>query len=429
VPEPAAHSPPTSADAAANAAANVSAEPRHPSSRVAELGRGLDRSLALLAAIAFVTQIGVAIMLPLLPLYAVQLGASPIVLGLLTSVFALTNAAGQLFAGFVSDRTGPRRLLPAGLGLYAVANIMIATASSAVPLIVWRGLAGLGGGTSVVSERLYIRRVVDQSRLAFANGLLSSAGSAGQIAGPIFGGFVAAISDLRVPFLVVGVTSTFATIGALFLPRIKESAASVAAAVSATAGRPDRQALGLLLLANLGLNAGYGAFITTYAPFAKDMLGWTTAEIGIMFSLFGLGSITVGPALGAAADRWGRRPVGALAVVPVFVFSLALIVSVPAIVLYPIAIAAGGGLAGFSASWFALLGLATGGPRGGRAFGTVSALSNLGIVVGALLAARLWESIEIRAGMLVMLVAIAVGGAALAAYPEARAAEGMEPRA
>jgi hypothetical protein len=76
-----------------------------------------------------------------------------------------------------------------------------------------------------------------------------------------------------------------------------------------------------------------------------------------------------------------------------------------------------------------LLGLATGGPRGGRAFGTVSALSNLGIVVGALLAARLWETIEIRAGMLVMLVAIAVGGAALAAYPEARAAEGMEPQA
>ena len=80
--------------------------------RLAELGRGLDSSLALLAAIAFITQIGVAVMLPLLPLYAVQLGASPIVLGLLTSVFALTNAAGQLLAGFLSDRTGPRRLLP-----------------------------------------------------------------------------------------------------------------------------------------------------------------------------------------------------------------------------------------------------------------------------------------------------------------------------
>jgi MFS family permease len=421
VPEPAAHEAPTPADSATS-------EPirgRHAPGRLAELGRGLDSSLALLAAIAFITQIGVAVMLPLLPLYAVQLGASPIVLGLLTSVFALTNAAGQLLAGFLSDRTGPRRLLPAGLGLYAVSNLLIATASSAVPLIIWRGLAGLGGGTSLVSERLYVRRVIDRSRLAFANGLLSSAGSAGQIAGPIFGGFIAAISDLRVPFLVVGVTSSIATVAALFLPRIRETASSVAGA-AATVSKLDLRALSLLLLANLALNAGYGSFITTYAPFAHDTLGWSTAEIGILFSLFGLGSITVGPALGAAADRWGRRRVGSLAVIPVFAFSVALVLSVPPLVLYPIAIAAGGGLAGFSASWFALLGTATGGPHGGRAFGTVSALSNLGIVVGALLAARLWETVEIRAGMVVMVVAIAVAGAALAAYPEARVGEGVE---
>lgn len=397
--------------------------------RLEALGQGLDRSLALLAAIAFVTQIGVAIMLPLLPLYAVQLGATPIVLGLLTSVFALTNAGGQLLAGFLSDRTGPRRLLPVGLGLYAVANILIATASAAVPLIVFRGLAGLGGGTSLVSERLYIRRVVDRSRLAFANGLLSSAGSAGQIAGPIFGGFVAAISDLRIPFLVVGVTSTVATIAALFLPRIRDTATAVSSAAAATAARLDVRALGLLLLANLALNAGYGSFITTYAPFAKDTLGWTTAEIGLLFSLFGLGSITVGPMLGAAADRWGRRRVGALAVIPVFAFSAALVLEVPSLLLYLIAITAGGGLAGFSAAWFALLGTATGGPRGGRAFGTVSALSNLGIVAGALLAARLWETVDIRAGMLVMLVAIVVSGLALAAYPESRNLGDLEPAA
>jgi DHA1 family multidrug resistance protein-like MFS transporter len=68
------------------------------SARAAGLGRGLDRSLALLAAIAFITQIGVAVMLPLLPLYATQLGATPRVLGLLTSSFAAgANAAANLW--------------------------------------------------------------------------------------------------------------------------------------------------------------------------------------------------------------------------------------------------------------------------------------------------------------------------------------------
>jgi hypothetical protein len=59
----------------------------------------------------------------------------------------------------------------------------------------------------------------------------------------------------------------------------------------------------------------------------------------------------------------------------------------------------------------------------------VSALSNLGIVAGALLAARLWETVDIRAGMLVMLVAIVVSGLALAAYPESRNLGDLEPAA
>ena len=108
----------------------------------------------------------------------------------------------------------------------------------------------------------------------------------------------------------------------------------------------DRRALGILLLANLAILAGYGSFITTYAPFARGSLGWTTTEIGIVFSLFGLGSITIGPSLGAAADRWGRRRVGSFATIPVFLFAVALILALPSLILYPIAILAGGGLPG-----------------------------------------------------------------------------------
>jgi DHA1 family multidrug resistance protein-like MFS transporter len=384
--------------------------------RVAELARGLDPSLALLAAIAFVTQTGVAIMLPLLPLYATQLGASPAVLGWLTSVFAITNATGQVVSGYLSERVGPRRLIPAGTAVYAGCNILIAGATSALPLLAWRALAGLGGGVSLVGERLYLRGVVDRARLAFANGLLSAAGSAGQVLGPAIGAFVAAATDLRVPFLIVGATSLAASAAALFLPRLRSMPSASAEESPAEAIGSRRLNLGILLLANLALMAGFGSFITTYAPFATASLGWSLAEVGILFSVFGLGDIILGPWLGHLADRHGRRRVGALATIPVFAFSLALVAGIPSIVLYPIAALAGGGIAGFSAAWFALLGAATGGPRGGRTFGTISAVSSLGIVVGAMTAASLWEGIEIRAGMLVTVVAVVVAGVALYAY-------------
>jgi hypothetical protein len=40
----------------------------------------------------------------------------------------------------------------------------------------------------------------------------------------------------------------------------------------------------------------------------------------------------------------------------------------------------------------------------------------LGIVVGSMTAAGLWEGIEIRAGMLVTVVAVIIAGVALSAY-------------
>ena len=76
-------------------------------SRASRVARAVDPALWLLAAIGFISQIGISVMLPLLPLYATELGAPPFVLGLLTSLFAITNAAGQLGAGFLSERFGP----------------------------------------------------------------------------------------------------------------------------------------------------------------------------------------------------------------------------------------------------------------------------------------------------------------------------------
>jgi MFS family permease len=182
--------------------------------------RAVEPALLLLALMVFIVQVGVAVMLPLLPLYARSLGADPVVLGLLTSSFAVTNAFGQLIAGFLAERLQMRRVLAGGIGTYAIANFLIALAGTAGLLIAFRSFAGLGGGVMLIGERLYLAQLVEQSQLAFANGILSAAGSAGSVAGPAFGGLVVSLtSDLRLPFILVGVTSAVATLAAFFLPR------------------------------------------------------------------------------------------------------------------------------------------------------------------------------------------------------------------
>jgi MFS family permease len=380
---------------------------------------GISPALWLLAFIAFIAQVGIAVMLPLLPLFATELGASPFVLGLLTSAFAVTNGVGQLGVGLLSDRYGSRRFITGGLALYASMNALIATAASAVWLVAWRALSGFGGGALIVAERIYLTEVTPAERRAFANGILSAAASAGMVLGPAFGGLIAAVGGLRAPFVVVAVTSGIALVASLALPRGPARATAKHEADDPSAVTRDEAPLQMggiaaLLLANLAMLAGYGAFITTYAPFATERLGWTTVDVGIAFSFFGLGSIVLGPPLGHLADRTSRKAVAIIGVVPVALFGAALVLGLPIWAIFATAVVAGAGLTGFNAAWYALLADVSGTLTRGRVFGIVSAIANVGIVIGALTAAQLWERVDIAAAM-----ASGVAAFGLAAIPMA----------
>ncbi len=197
------------------------------------------------------------------------------------------------------------------------------------------------------------------------------------------------------------------------MPALTAADASEAPSTAPLARRP----LAILLVSNLALMSGFGAFITTYAPFATANLGWSKAEVGIVFSMFGLGSVALGPWLARRADRTGRRRMAIVGVIPVVAFTLALALALPRPVLYATAIVGGGGLTAFEASWFALLAGATDDGRRGRAFGFVTAVSNLGIVVGAMLAAQAWELVDIRLGVILPSISLALAGTTLLAYP------------
>jgi len=413
----------------------MTASARAGAARAMAAVRGLDRPLTLLAGMAFVTQIGVAVMLPLLPLYATQIGATPFVLGLLTSAHAVASAIGQLAGGFLTERFASRRLVATGIGVYAGANILIATATAAIPLIAFRALAGLGGGVNQIAERLYLTDVSERSRRAFANGILSAAGAAGSVMGPAVGGLLVAVSDLRVPFLLVGTTSALATLGALFLPRPSvraEAGVEPPAAIPladegmAISTQTDpghehgRRPIVALFLSNLAAMAGFGAFITTYAIFATGNLGWSAAEVGIVFAMFGLGSVILGPWLARRADLTGRRRMAVLGCIPVVFLPVVMALGLPRPAIYAVTIIAGGGLTAFESSWFALLAAATDEGRRGRIFGIVTALSSLGIAIGAMGAARAWELVDIHVAVLLAAVTFGLAGLAMLAHPTDR---------
>jgi MFS family permease len=415
--------------------------------RLVSVAGGIDRSIAVLALLSFISQVGVSIMLPLLPLYAVEVGATPTQLGLMVGAFSVTSTIGQLAAGVLSGYISARRQMPLGQAVYATGNFLIATTASAVPLIAFRAMSGLGGGLTIIAERLYIARVTAQERLAFVNGVVSAAGSSGSVIGPLLGA-VLALQELRVPFIVVGITATIAAVAALaFLPAERRPAPSEAGADDATtpdgasagvataaagAGVQDRAGaragrwariapLARLALWSVCFNAAYGGWITTFAPYATGVLGLEPSYVALFFVPFGAGAIVLGPVLARLADRTGRRRMVAFGTLLVLTNIASLVLAAPVALIYGTAVIAGGGLAAAQASWFALLGVATDGGRRGRSFGLVSALSNLGVIAGAGAASIAWDRIGLREGVITAGAFLVVAAMSLVLVPSDRA--------
>jgi MFS family permease len=410
-------------------------------SRIGSITSGIDRSIAVLGLLSFISQVGVSIMLPLLPLYAVAVGASPGEIGLMVGAFAVTSTVGQLGAGFLAARIPARRQMPIGQAIYATGNFLIATTSTALPLVAFRSMAGFGGGMTLISERLYIARVTAQDRLAFTNGVVSAAGSSGAVLGPLLGA-VLATHTLQAPFIVVGCTATIAGVAAfLFLPAERTGpfappgaprselpealpeAAKLAPVAGAAAlesspelhrsGWAHAEPLVRLALWSVLFNAAYGGWITTFSAFTTDVLGHPPSVVALFFAPFGAGSILLGPVLARLADRTGRRKMVAIGSSLVLLNIVVLAAGLPLLLIYGSAVLAGGGLSAAQASWFALLGVATDGGRRGRSFGLVSALSNLGVIGGTAVASSAWAVAGLREGLLSSAVFLAIAMASL----------------
>src|SRR3989440_8606708 len=148
------------------------------------------RRMAVLMAVAFVDMIGLMLVLPLLPLYALHLHASATTIGFLTAAFPVAQLLASRVWGRVSDRYGRRPALLVGLTASTLAYVVFGLAGSLWLLFVSRFVQGLGGGTTGVAQAYVADTMAPQER-AKALGWLSAATSAGVIIGPAIGSLAA----------------------------------------------------------------------------------------------------------------------------------------------------------------------------------------------------------------------------------------------
>ena len=106
------------------------------------------RELWVLVIASGVDMVGFAMVLPLMPFYALRLNASAEEIGLLVAAYSVAQLLFAPFWGRVSDRYGRRPALLIGLTAATIAYVVFAFADSLWLLFASRIIQGAGGGGS-----------------------------------------------------------------------------------------------------------------------------------------------------------------------------------------------------------------------------------------------------------------------------------------
>lgn len=137
--------------------------------------------------------LGIGIIVPVMPVFAVSLGAGGLGLGMIIAAFSMTRAVLQPIVGNLSDRLGRKRFMVCGLLIYSLVGLILPQANSVVNLIVIRAFHGVGSAMIVPVAMAYIGDMAPLGQEGRYMGMLNIAIFIGIGGGPLFGGL---FSDL-----------------------------------------------------------------------------------------------------------------------------------------------------------------------------------------------------------------------------------------
>lgn len=279
-----------------------------------------ERGVLPIVTTVFFDLVGFGIVLPLIPFYASDLGASAFEVGLIIASYSAVQFLLSPIWGGLSDRYGRRPVLIVGLAGSAVSYFVFSIATTLSVLLASRMIAGAVGANVAVAQAA-IADSTRPDRRARGMGLIGASFGVAFIVGPAVGGILSRWGYAVPGFVAAGLSATNAVIAIFLLPETIRAPARdrgrIRAALFADRLTHARRVFGRLdvlepiLALSLGTVA-FAAFTTTFPLFLKDSLSLDAAAAGGMFALLGLvNAIAQGRLIGPFVERSGERRVAA----------------------------------------------------------------------------------------------------------------------
>ncbi len=260
-------------------------------------------------------------LIPVLPLYAQEFQDSYSMIGLVIASAGFGSLIGDVPAGVLFGRLGPRRSMVAGIGILGLSTLAMGWARSIPELVVYGLISGLGMAIWSIARHAYLTAAAPTERRGRAIAIFGGIVRIGSFAGPLVGGIIAATYGYRAAFLLFGAIGAIALIfPALFAEN-----------VTATRPTPRGGMRGHLhhLFAMLGQEkhtfstAGVGLFLAAMIRggrnviiplYAADVIGLDVQQIGLIVGISSAIDMAMFYPAGMIMDGLGRK----FAIVPCF---------------------------------------------------------------------------------------------------------------
>jgi MFS family permease len=255
-----------------------------------------------------------ALPIPLLPMIRSDFSLDYTLAGLVISAFNLSYGIGQLPAGWLSDRIGPRPVILMGICGVALAGFLVGLSQSFGMMVVFLALMGiLGGGYHPAAPPLITSRVETKHR-GRALGLHMVGGGASFFLSPLIAAAIASYWDWRGAFIALSVPA--AIFGIFFFRALGKRGADepvqgdlpVRPTESSPASRLLRPVVIFIFLSTFTQAVLYSSM--SFIPlFLVDQIGFSKETAGAFFAFIYSAGLWASPLGGYLSDRFGPIPV------------------------------------------------------------------------------------------------------------------------
>ena len=257
----------------------------------------------------FSSMVGIGIIAPLLPIYAENLGATGVWVGIIFAGYAVSRTVLLPFVGKLSDRHGRKRIISIGLLVFSLTSFAYVLANNVFSLLAIRLLQGVAAGFVQPISQAYIGDIAPEGEEGKWMGFFNATFLIGWGCGPLMGGVLAEYLGMDAAFYAMGGLNVLAFLGVtLFLPEVPRRKKGTGTELSFKEIMSSKMSWGLFSF-QIG-DAAHRGIVQTFVPvFASLTIGLSSSLIGMILSLLVLGAGVIQIFSGRLADKLDKRVV------------------------------------------------------------------------------------------------------------------------